>query len=155
MIVLFLEEKEKREEKSLSSNSEIDTQQARCSTPQSSHSTTQHVIYMPSTLTMGFIILVSSLLLMCLRLSLLFPLVCSHDIVGSVASCIALLHSSVSKRRVYISVVFSLLIMDCFGLCPLVVFPHRGFSTSLNHVSCTLYHLCILCFCFVYVCPWD
>ena len=49
MIVLFLEEKEKREEKSLSSNSEIDTQQARCSTPQSSHSTTQHVIYMPST----------------------------------------------------------------------------------------------------------
>ena len=57
---------------------------------------------------------------------------------------IALLHSSVSRGRSCILVVFSLLIVDCFGLCSMVVTLIEGFST-LNRVSSILYNFFVFC----------
>ena len=57
------------------------------------------------------------------------PLVCGLHFVGIVTSYITLLRSSVSRGSTCISVVFSLMIVDCFGLCPMVVSLMEGFST--------------------------
>ena len=51
---------------------------------------------------------------------------------------ISLLHSSVSRGRSCILIIFSLLIVDCFELCPMVVSLIEGFST-LNRALSILY----------------
>ena len=69
-------------------------------------------------------------------------LACSPHFAGSVTFFIALCHSSVSRGRACICVVSSLLIVDYFGLCPVVVSLIESFS-MLNLVSPILYHLCV------------
>ena len=87
----------------------------------------------------GFIL--SSLSLICLWVSyhffgLLYPSL-------SVVFCyISLLFSSVSRGRACICVVSSFLIVDCFGLCPVLISLIEGFSTLK---TCVIYivSLCV------------
>ena len=75
------------------------------------------------------------------------PLVCCPHFVNILTFHIPLSHSSVSRGRACICVVSSLLIVDYFGLCPVVVSLIDGFST-LNLVSSILYH-CVFLWSFI------
>ena len=88
---------------------------------------------------MGFVILVFSMSLMCLWVYFLFPWCVVPTLSVVLLLYIALLHSNVSRGRSCVHIVFCLLIMDCFGLCPMVVSFIKVFS-KLNRVSSILYN---------------